>query len=82
MQYGGLTTLGVEGIRKLKALWNKAWFYDGERTAIPDPAVITSILSAMEAAPTGGNSMSVEYTVIDDINRVDEIWQEAFHYSL
>ena len=44
-----------------------------------DPTVITSILSAMEAAPTGGNSMGVEYTVIDDISRVDEIWQEAYN---
>lgn len=35
--------------------------------------------SAMEAAPTGGNSMGFEYTVIDDIARVDEIWQEAYN---
>ncbi len=33
----------------------------------------------MEAVPTGGNSMGVEYTVIDDIARVDEIWQEAYN---
>lgn len=32
----------------------------------------------MEAAPTGGNSMGVEYTIIDDIDRVDEIWHEAY----
>lgn len=44
-----------------------------------DPAIITRILSAMEAVPTGGNSMGVEYTVIDDIARVDEIWQEAYN---
>lgn len=44
-----------------------------------DPAVITSILKALEAAPTGGNSMGVEYTVIDDMERVDEIWNEAYN---
>ncbi|MBD5371637.1 MAG: hypothetical protein HDR80_10970 [Bacteroides sp.] len=44
-----------------------------------DPAIITSILSAMEAVSTGGNSMGVEYTVIDAIARVDEIWQEAYN---
>lgn len=43
-----------------------------------EPEIISSILKAMEAAPTGGNAMGVEYTVIDDIDRVDEIWQEAY----
>ena len=43
-----------------------------------DPAIIAGILKAMEAAPTGGNAMGVEYTVIDDIDRVDEIWQVAY----
>ena len=35
-----------------------------------DPDVVTDILSAMSAAPTGGNAQSVEYTVIDDKERV------------
>ena len=43
-----------------------------------DPATISSILRAMAAAPTGGNAMGVEYTVIDDIDRVEEIWQAAY----
>ena len=43
-----------------------------------EPWILTKILKAMEAAPTGGNSMGVEYTVIDDIDRVDEIWQDAY----
>lgn len=43
-----------------------------------DPEIITRILSAMAAAPTGGNAQGVEYTVIDDKDRVHEIWQEAY----
>lgn len=43
-----------------------------------DPEIITKILSAMAAAPTGGNSQTVEYTVIDDKDRVHEIWQAAY----
>ena len=43
-----------------------------------DPEVVTQILSAMAAAPTGGNSMGVEYTVIDDKDRVQKIRQEAY----
>lgn len=43
-----------------------------------EPAVITGILKAMEAAPTGGNCQSVEYTVIDDKARVREIWEKAY----
>jgi nitroreductase len=43
-----------------------------------DPALITRILSAMAAAPTGGNSQGVEYTVIDDKDRVHEIWKIAY----
>lgn len=42
------------------------------------PELVSRILSAMMAAPTGGNAMGVEYTVIDDIDRVDEIRQEAY----
>jgi nitroreductase len=40
--------------------------------------LITRILSAMAAAPTGGNSQSVEYTVIDDKDRVRDIWKIAY----
>lgn len=43
-----------------------------------DPKTITTILSAMAAAPTGGNSMGVEYTVIDDKDRVDAIRKIAY----
>ena len=43
-----------------------------------DPNVVTGILKAMEAAPTGGNCQSVEYTVIDDKARVHEIWEKAY----
>ena len=38
-----------------------------------NPALITRMLKSMEAAPTGGNCCSVEYTVIDDKDRVEEI---------
>ena len=43
-----------------------------------DPEMITRILSAMAAAPTGGNAQSVEYTVIDDKDRVQAIRQSAY----
>lgn len=43
-----------------------------------DPKVITGILSAMAATPTGGNAMGVEYTVIDDKDRVEEIRKVAY----
>ena len=32
----------------------------------------------MAAVPTGGNAMGVEYTVIDDKERVHAIWREAY----
>lgn len=43
-----------------------------------DPEIVTRMLSAMAAAPTGGNAQGVEYTVIDDKDRVREIWREAY----
>ena len=43
-----------------------------------DPEVITRILAAMSAAPTGGNAQGVEYTVIDDKDMVHEIWATAY----
>ncbi|MBS5212221.1 nitroreductase family protein [Megasphaera massiliensis] len=43
-----------------------------------DPQLISRILTAMSAAPTGGNSCNVEYTVIDDKERVKEIWELAY----
>lgn len=43
-----------------------------------DPQIITSILTAMAAAPTGGNTQGVEYTVIDDRDRVRQIWEAAY----
>jgi ferredoxin len=43
-----------------------------------DPKIIDQILLALEAAPTGGNSCNVEYTIIDDKERVKEIWNVAY----
>ena len=43
-----------------------------------DEDIITGMLAAMAAAPTGGNAQGVEYTVIDDKERVHEIWQKAY----
>ena len=43
-----------------------------------DPKTVTSILLAMAAVPTGGNSQGVEYTVIDDKSRVKEIRNVAY----
>ncbi len=43
-----------------------------------DPKIISRILSAMASAPTGGNSCGVEYTVIDDKERVRQIWNIAY----
>ena len=47
-----------------------------------DPNIVTSILTAMAAAPTGGNAMGVEYTVIDDKDRVNEIRKAAYGLML
>jgi nitroreductase len=41
-----------------------------------EPELLSRILSAMAAAPTGGNAQGVEYTVIDDKDRVHEIGME------
>ena len=43
-----------------------------------DPEIISRIIRAMAAAPTGGNSCGVEYTVIDDKDRVRQIWELAY----
>ena len=43
-----------------------------------DPKIVSRILDALSAAPTGGNSCNVEYTVIDDKERVREIWRLAY----
>ena len=43
-----------------------------------EPEIISRILTAMAAAPTGGNSGNVEYTVIDDKDRVKQIWNVAY----
>ena len=43
-----------------------------------DPQMISRILDALSAAPTGGNFYNVEYTVIDDKERVREIWRLAY----
>ena len=43
-----------------------------------EPEIIDKILSALENAPTGGNACNVEYTVIDDKERVKQIWNIAY----
>jgi nitroreductase/NAD-dependent dihydropyrimidine dehydrogenase PreA subunit len=43
-----------------------------------DSKIIDRILRAMESVPTGGNACNVEYTVIDDKERVKEIWNIAY----
>lgn len=43
-----------------------------------EPEIINRILSAMASAPTGGNSCGVEYTVIDDKDRVRQIRNAAY----
>ena len=43
-----------------------------------DPETIDSILKAMCNVPTGGNAMEVEYSVIDDKDRVREIRDTAY----
>lgn len=43
-----------------------------------DPEIVSRILNALASAPTGGNSSSVEYTVIDDKERVRQIWDIAY----
>ena len=43
-----------------------------------EPEIIDRILRAMASAPTGGNSSGVEYTVIDDKDRVKQIWNVAY----
>lgn len=42
------------------------------------PQTVSRILDIMACAPTGGNSCSVEYTVIDDKDRLKEIWKVAY----
>jgi len=44
-----------------------------------DPEIITRIIKSLEAAPTGGNSCNVEYTIIDDIDRLKVIHDIAYH---
>ena len=43
-----------------------------------DPTILDRIMSCMESVPTGGNSMSVEYTVIDKTKVVDQIRDVAY----
>lgn len=43
-----------------------------------DPDIITGILDAMAQVPTGGNAQWVEYTVIDDKERVNAIRKKAY----
>lgn len=43
-----------------------------------DSKIIDKIIKALESAPTGGNSSNVEYTIIDNKDRVKEIWNVAY----
>lgn len=43
-----------------------------------DSQLISRILNTMFAVPTGGNSRNVEYMIIDDKDRVKEIWEIAY----
>lgn len=43
-----------------------------------DSNIIDKIVSSMSNVPTGGNAMEVEYTIIDDKDRVKEIWNKAY----
>lgn len=42
------------------------------------PEIISRIIGAMAAAPTGGNCGWTEYTIIDDKERVKQIWDIAY----
>lgn len=43
-----------------------------------DPAIIDSMMRAMQCAPAGGNSQNTEFTVIDDKDRVEQIRAIAY----
>ncbi len=43
-----------------------------------EPDIITRILKVMSSVPTGGNACGVEYTIIDDKDRVKEIQKLAY----
>lgn len=43
-----------------------------------DSKIIDRIIKAMESCPTGGNSCGVEYTIIDDKDKVKQIWEVAY----
>ena len=43
-----------------------------------EPSLLDSILSALEAAPTGGNAQGVEFTVIDDRDQTQAIRDTAY----
>ena len=43
-----------------------------------DPRIIDTILEALQNAPTGGNTRAIEYTVIDDKDRMRQIRDVAY----
>ncbi len=43
-----------------------------------DPEIIDRMITALESAPTGGNSCNVEYTIIDDKDVVKKIRELAY----
>lgn len=42
------------------------------------PEIIDRMLSAMQNVPAGGNSNNVEFTVIDDKDKVKQLWNVAY----
>jgi ferredoxin len=43
-----------------------------------DRKLMDQIIKDMENVPTGGNSMTLEMTIIDDMNELDRIWQYVY----
>jgi NAD-dependent dihydropyrimidine dehydrogenase PreA subunit/nitroreductase len=43
-----------------------------------DRSLLDKIIQAMENVPTGGNSMTLEMTIIDDMDELDRIWRFVY----
>jgi ferredoxin/nitroreductase len=43
-----------------------------------ESSLLDQIIKDMENVPTGGNSMTLEMTIIDDMNELDRIWQYVY----
>ena len=44
-----------------------------------DKKLMDQIITDMSNVPTGGNSMTLEMTIIDDIDELDRIWQHVYN---